>query len=42
MKRMIVLATLLTVGALSLAVTASQQPAAGAATQAAAKVVTVE
>src|SRR4030095_4875374 len=42
MKRMIVLVTLLTVGALSLAVTASQQPGAGAATQAAAKAVTVE
>src|SRR6476469_3642632 len=43
MKRVIVLATLLTAGALSLAVTASQQPAAGAAAQgAAAKVVEVE
>jgi glyoxylase-like metal-dependent hydrolase (beta-lactamase superfamily II) len=41
MKRIIVLATLLTVGALSLAVAASQQPAAGAA-QAAPKVVEVE
>ena len=36
MKRVIVLATLLIAGALSLAVTASQQPAAGAAAQAAA------
>jgi len=35
MKRLIVLVTLLTVGALSLAVTASQQPAAGGAAQAA-------
>jgi cyclase len=43
MKRVIVLATLLTTGALSLAVTASQQPAGGAAAQAAArKVVEVE
>ena len=42
MKRIIVLATLLTVGALSLAVTASQQPAAGAAAQDASKVVEVE
>ena len=43
MKRVIVLATLLIAGALSLAVTASQEPAAGAATQAAApKVVEVE
>jgi glyoxylase-like metal-dependent hydrolase (beta-lactamase superfamily II) len=42
MKRLIVLATLLTVGALSLAVIAAQQPAAGAAAQAASKVVEVE
>ena len=43
MKRVTVLATLLMAGALSLAVTASQQPAAGAAAQAAApKVVEVE
>ena len=42
MKRRIVLTTVLTVGALSLAVTASQQPAAGAAAQAATKVVEVE
>src|SRR6187200_3258782 len=42
MKRVIVLATLLTVGALSLVVAASQQPAAGAAAQAAPKVVEVE
>src|SRR6187431_473069 len=42
MKRVIVLATLLTVGALSLAVAASQQPAAGAAAEAAPKVVEVE
>ena len=43
MKRVIVLATLLIAGALSLAVTASQQPTAGAAAQAAApKVVEVE
>src|SRR5436190_15752290 len=43
MKRVIVLVTLLMAGALSLAVTASQQPAAGSATQAAApKVVEVE
>ena len=42
MKRVIVLATVLTVGALSLAVAASQQPAAGAAAQAAPKVVEVE
>ena len=41
MKRIIVLATLLTIGALSLAVTASQQPAADAAAQAP-KVVEVE
>ena len=42
MKRRIVLTTLLTVGALSLAVTAAQQPAAGAAAQTAPKVVEVE
>src|SRR5262245_36546993 len=42
MKRLIVLTTLLTIGALSLAVTASQQPAAGAAAQGAPKVVEVE
>src|SRR5262245_61491179 len=43
MKRVIVLATLLMAGDLSLAVTASPQPAAGAGTQAAApKVVEVE
>jgi cyclase len=42
MKRITVLTTLLAVGALSLAVAASQQPAAGAAAQAAAKVVEVE
>jgi len=43
MKRALVLGTLLTVGALSLAVTAAQQPAAGGAPQAAApKVVEVE
>src|SRR5574339_845227 len=42
MKRVIVLATLLTVGALSLAVNAWQQPAANAAAQAALKVVEVE
>jgi cyclase len=43
MKRGIVLATLLTTGVLSLAVTASQQPAGGAAAQAAApKIVEVE
>src|SRR6185436_10391962 len=42
MKRLIVLATLLTVGVLSLAVTASQQPVGGAAAQAVAKVVEVE
>ena len=42
MKRIIVLATLLTVGALSLAVAASQQPGGNAAGQAAPKVVEVE
>src|SRR6266481_2807176 len=42
MKRVTVLATLLMAGALSLAVTAWQQPAAGEATQAAPKVVEVE
>ena len=43
MKRAIVLGVLLTVGALSLAVTAAQQPAAGGAAQAnAPKVVEVE
>src|SRR6187402_1835837 len=42
MNRFIVLTTLLALGALSLAVTASQQPAAGAAAQAAPKVVAVE
>src|SRR6186713_3055196 len=42
MNRFIVLTTLLALGALSLAVTASQQPAAGAAAQAAPKVVEVE
>src|SRR3954447_6156103 len=43
MKRALVLGTLLTVGALSLAVTAAQPPAAGGAPQAAApKVVEVE
>ena len=42
MKRIIVLATLLTVGALSMAVAASQQPVGNAAVQAAPKVVEVE
>src|SRR6188768_3882371 len=42
MKRVIVLAALLVVGALSLAVAASQQPAGNAAAQAAPKVVAVE
>jgi glyoxylase-like metal-dependent hydrolase (beta-lactamase superfamily II) len=42
MKRVIVVASLSTVGALSLAVAASQQPAAGAAAQAAPMVVEVE
>ena len=42
MKRIIVFATLLTVGALSLAVAASQQPAGNAPGQAAPKVVEVE
>ena len=42
MKRTIVLATLLAVGALSLAVAASQQPAADAAAQAAPKVVELQ
>ena len=42
LKRIIVLATLLTVGALSLAVTASQQPAAGGAATAAPRIVEVE
>ena len=42
MKRIIVLATLLTVGALSMAVAASQQPAGTAAAQAAPKVVEVD
>ena len=41
MKRIIVFATLLTVGALSLAVAASQQPAGNAPGQAAPKVVEV-
>ena len=42
MKRIIVLATLLTVGTLSMAVAASQQPAGNVAAQAAPKVVAVE
>src|SRR6187402_353124 len=42
MNRFIVLTTLLALGALSLAVTASQQPASNAAAQAAPKVVAVE
>src|SRR6185436_19051696 len=42
MKRIVVLVTVLTVGALSLAVTASQQPAGTAAAQAAPKAVEVE
>src|SRR5678815_1692748 len=42
MKRVIVLAALLVVGALSMAVAASQQPAGNAAAQAAPKVVEVE
>src|SRR5512134_324781 len=42
MKRIVVLATVLTVGALSLAVAASQQAAAGPAGQAAPRVVEVE
>ena len=42
MKRIIVLATLLTVGTLSMAVAASQQPVGNVAAQAAPKVVEVE